>query len=184
MASAIATMMGKKLPDHSKAKVRLLGEYLKRYLNIICNDGYTKRIKIYDLFCGEGLYENGGEGSTLVIMRQVKDIHFVNVAKFSSIPKIDCHFNDIEESKVRKVEQSLKDKSLYYPEFGDLQFSKNDYQVQYENLLKQLPKLKALNQKAFIFIDPYEYKHIKASQIKKLLSVGNSDGKTTVIWKS
>jgi len=86
------------LLNHSEAKVRLLGEYLKRYLNIICNDGYTKRIKIYDLFCGEGLYENGGEGSPIVTMRQVKDIHFVNVAKFSSIPKIDCHFNDIEEN--------------------------------------------------------------------------------------
>ncbi|MBK8470725.1 MAG: three-Cys-motif partner protein TcmP [Sphingobacteriales bacterium] len=103
------------LLNHSEAKVRLLGEYLKRYLNIICNDGYTKRIKIYDLFCGEGLYENGGEGSPLVAMRQIKDIHFVNVAKASSIPKIDCHFNDIEEIKVKKVEQSLKDKSLYYP---------------------------------------------------------------------
>ncbi|PIX07655.1 MAG: hypothetical protein COZ76_02180, partial [Flavobacteriales bacterium CG_4_8_14_3_um_filter_35_10] len=133
------------LLNHSEAKVRLLGEYLKKYLNIICNDGYTKRIKIYDLFCGEGLYENGGEGSPLVTMRQVKDIHFLNVAKFSSIQKIDCHFNDIEERKVKKVEQSLKDKSLYYPEIGDLQFSTEDYQVQYENLLAQLPKLKKLN---------------------------------------
>jgi three-Cys-motif partner protein len=167
------------LLNHSEAKVRLLGEYLKRYLNIICNDGYTKRIKIYDLFCGEGLYENGGEGSPLVTMRQIKDIHFVNVAKASTIPKIDCHFNDIEESKVKKVEQSLKDKSLYYREFGDLQFSTEDYQVQYENLLTQLPKLKELNQKAFIFIDPYEYKHIKASQIKNLMLKGSSE---VLLW--
>jgi three-Cys-motif partner protein len=155
------------LLNHSGAKVRLLGEYLKRYLSIICNDGYTKRIKIYDLFCGEGLYENSGEGSPLVTMRQVKDIYFVNVAKFSSIPKIDCHFNDIEINKVKKVEQALNEKSLYYPEFGKLEFSTEDYQVRYEKLLTELPKLKSLNQKAFIFIDPYEYKHIKASQIKK-----------------
>lgn len=167
------------LLNHSEAKVRLLGEYLKRYLNIICNDGYTNRIKIYDLFCGEGLYENGGEGSPLVIMRQVKDIHCVNVAKFSSIPKIDCHFNDIEESKVKKVGEALKDKSLYYPEFGDLQFSTEDYQVQYDNLLTQLPNLKALNQKAFIFIDPYKYKHIKASQIKNLMYKGSSE---VLLW--
>ncbi|MCG9880896.1 MAG: three-Cys-motif partner protein TcmP [Bacteroidia bacterium] len=167
------------LLNHSEAKVRLLGEYLKRYLNIICNDGYTKRIKIYDLFCGEGLYENGGEGSPLVTMRQIKHIHFVNVAKTSILPKIDCHFNDIEESKVKKVEQSLKDKSLYYQEFGDLQFSTDDYQVQYENLLAKLPNLKALNQKVFIFIDPYEYKHIKASQIKNLMLNGSSE---VLLW--
>jgi len=68
---------------------------------------------------------------------------------------------------------------LYYPEIGDLQFSTEDYQVQYENLLAQLPKLKKLNQKAFIFIDPYEYKHIKASQIKNLMSKGNSE---VLLW--
>lgn len=167
------------LLSHSEAKVRLLGEYLKRYLNIICNDGYTKRIKIYDLFCGEGLYDNGGEGSPLVIMRQIKDIHFINVANFSNIPKIDCHFNDVNVNKVKKVEQALKDKSLYYPDFGQLEFTANDYQVEYERLLTELPKFKALNQKAFIFIDPYEYKHIKASQIKKLMDVGNTE---VLLW--
>lgn len=167
------------LLNHSEAKVRLLGEYLKRYLNIICNDGYTKRIKVFDLFCGEGLYENGGEGSPLVTMRQIKDVHFLNVAKSNSIPKIDCHFNDIEESKIKKVEQSLKDKSLYYPEFGELEFSTEDYQIQYEKLINKLPKLKPLNQKAFIFIDPYEYKHIKASQIKNLMSKGSSE---VLLW--
>lgn len=81
------------LLNHSEAKVRLLSEYLKRYLNIICNDGYTKRIKIYDLFCGEGLYNNGGEGSPIVILKQIKDLHTLNVAKVDSIPAIDCHFN-------------------------------------------------------------------------------------------
>jgi hypothetical protein len=32
------------LLEHSEVKVRLLGEYLKRYLNIISNDGYTEKI--------------------------------------------------------------------------------------------------------------------------------------------
>jgi len=40
----------KNLLDHSKIKVRLLGEYLKRYLNIISNDGYTR-----ETFEGEDL---------------------------------------------------------------------------------------------------------------------------------
>ena len=106
------------LLNHSEAKVRLLGEYLKRYLNIIWNDRYTTRIKIYDLFWGEGLYENGGEGSPLVTMRQVKYIHFVNAAKTFNIPKIDCHFNDLDTKKIEKVKQVIKDKSLYYSDFG------------------------------------------------------------------
>lgn len=167
------------LLNHSEAKVRLLGEYLKRYLNIICNDGYTKRIKIYDLFCGDGLYENGGEGSPLVALRQIKDIHFVNVAKSVNIPKIDCHFNDIDSNKVERVKQAIKDKNLYYPEFGEIEYATNDYQVEYNHLLTILPKLKPLSQKAFIFIDPYEYKHIKTSQIKNLMLKGNTE---VLLW--
>jgi hypothetical protein len=42
-----------------------------------------------------------------------------------------------------------------------------------------LPKLKSQNQKAFIFIDPYEYKHIKASQIRNLMSNGSSE---VLLW--
>jgi len=167
------------LLSHSEAKVRLLGDYLKKYFNIICNDGYTKRIKIYDLFCGEGLYDNGGEGSPLVILRRVKDVHFGNVSKTRTMPKIDCHFNDNDSVKVEKVKQIIKEKTLYYPEFGELEYSTTDYQVQYENLLTTLPTLKTQNQKAFIFIDPYEYKHIKASQIKNLMSKGNAE---VLLW--
>lgn len=166
------------LLNHSEAKVRLLGEYLKRYLNIICNDKYTTRIRIFDLFCGEGLYANGGEGSPLVIMRQVKDIHFENV-KTRKIPKIDCHFNDIDSKKIKKVEKIIKEKALYYPEFGNLEFSEIDYKDKIKELLLELSELKSKHQKAFVFIDPYEYKHIKASQIKSLMENENTE---VLLW--
>ncbi len=112
-------------------------------------------------------------------MRQVKYIHFVNAAKTFNIPKIDCHFNDLDTKKIEKVKQVIKDKSLYYSEFGELEYSTNDYKVEYENLLTTLPKLKTRNQKAFIFIDPYEYNYIKASQIKNLMSQGNAE---VLLW--
>ncbi|MBN9384194.1 MAG: three-Cys-motif partner protein TcmP [Chitinophagaceae bacterium] len=165
------------LLNHSEAKVRLLGEYLKRYLNIICNDGYTERIKIYDMFCGEGLYENGGEGSPLVFMRTIKDVHFSNVAKLSNITPIDCHFNDLDPLKIEKVKQAIGDKSLYYKEFGEIEYSSLDYQDELKKMLNILSALK--NQKAFIFIDPYEYKHIKASQIENLMAKGNAE---VLLW--
>jgi len=161
------------LLDHSSAKVRLLGEYLKRYLSIIANDGYTERIRIYDLFCGEGLYDNGGEGSPLAIMRCLKDLHFANVATLSRIIPIDCHFNDIEDRKVEKVRKAIKEKSLYYPEFGELTFSSNDYSERVAILKKLIPTLQ--KQKIFVFIDPYEYKHISVKDIKALLAYKNAE---------
>ena len=167
------------LLSHSEAKVRLLGEYIKRYLSIICNDIYTKRIKVFDLFCGEGIYENGGEGSPLVIMRHIKDVHYINASRSADYTKIDIHFNDIKSDKIKKLKQSINERKLYYPDFGDIEFSSEDYLVQCDKLISELPKLKSLNQKAFIFIDPYEYKHIKVSQIKRLLHEGNSE---VLLW--
>ena len=136
----------KNLLDHSGIKVRLLGEYLKRYLNIISNDGYTERIKIYDLFCGEGLHDNNGEGSPLVILRAVKDMHFVNVAKQNKVPKIDCQFNDLDADKIQKVEKVVKERSLHYPSFGEIKYTSKDYIDEVKELSEILPKLK--NQKA------------------------------------
>ena len=163
----------KNLLEHSAVKVRLLGEYLRRYLNVISNDGYTEKIKIYDLFCGEGIYKNQGEGSPLVILRAVKDLHFINVARLHKTPLIDCYFNDIETRKIEKVKQAIKDKSLYYPDFGKIEYNSNDYKEEVRRLIETLPRLK--NHKAFIFIDPYEYKHIKPSDIRDLLANRNTE---------
>lgn len=153
--------------NHSEAKVRLLGEYLKRYLNIIGNDRFIKKIHIHDLFCGDGIYKNGGEGSPLVIMREVKDLYFKNVAGNPNLPKINCHFNDIDQEKIKNVDKAIQDKSLYYPNFGNLEFSSVDYKELLIDLSQKIGKLS--NEKAFIFIDLYEYKHIKVSHIKELI---------------
>lgn len=156
------------LLEHSEAKVKLLGEYLDRYLNIISNDRLTQAIHLYDLFCGEGLYENGGEGSPLIILKAVKELHFINKAKNNVIPPVNILFNDKAKFKVDKLKQVIASKKLYYPEFGKLDFSSFDY----ENLLPTVVQkcLHLRNEKAFIFIDPYGYKHIRASDIKRLMS--------------
>lgn len=64
--------------DHSKAKVELLRKYLEKYLNIIANNGFTKRIDIFDLFCGEGMYEKGGSGSPIEILNALRELHLNN----------------------------------------------------------------------------------------------------------
>lgn len=158
----------KNLLDHSEAKVNLLGEYINRYLNIICNDGFTSRIKIYDLFCGEGVYENGGEGSPMVIMRAVKNVHFKNVAKRDVVTKIDCSFNDINKLKVENTRKEISTNKLYYPRYGDLNFFSIDYKDYLNILIGRLNELK--KEKAFVFIDPYEYRHIKISHIIDLMA--------------
>lgn len=161
------------LLEHSEAKVKLLGEYLNRYLNIISNDGRTKGIYLYDLFCGEGAYDNGGEGSPIITLKAVKELHYINKAKNNRIPPVNIYFNDKDKSKVVKLKQVIQDKHLYYPEFGSLTFDTSDYKELLPSVLEKCSSLN--NEKAFIFIDPYGYKHIRASDIKRLMSSKNAE---------
>src|SRR5687768_5071890 len=89
--------------DHSKAKVKLLGKYLEKYLNVISNDGYTRKIHLFDLFCGEGVYENAGEGSPLIILKAFRDLHYVNIGKIKNIPLVDLFLNDKDDLKIEKL---------------------------------------------------------------------------------
>ncbi|OCA74486.1 three-Cys-motif partner protein TcmP [Chryseobacterium arthrosphaerae] len=167
------------LLDHSEAKVRLLGEYLKRYLSIISNDGFTEKIYIYDLFCGQGKYENGGYGSPLVALKNVRDIFFSVInQKDSKLPKIDCFFNDIEEMKTIILENVIKEKKLHYPNIGNLTITNNDYKDEIKILKNKFREYK--KEKAFVFIDPYGYKELKANDIKEL--IGTHKKSEILLW--
>lgn len=155
------------LPDHSAAKVRLLGAYLKRFLSVISNDGFTKQIDIYDLFCGDG------NGSPSVILSEVKDIYFSRKARSKTSPRINRHFNDINPSNVENAKLLIQTKHLSYSEIGDISFHCRDYREFIGELNSNLGPNKV--SKVFVFIDPYGYKHIKASDIRSLLQKGNTE---------
>lgn len=161
------------LPQHSKAKVELLKRYLDRYLGIIGNDGYTKRIRIYDLFCNKGLYGNEDYGSPLVILNCVKQLYFTHKAKNKPLAQIDVHLNDKDAKKVEILKENVEKLHLHYEEFGKLTFSANDYQEEVQKVIKLLPSL--TNEKVFLFIDPCGYKYIKASQVKALMEYKNAE---------
>lgn len=161
------------LLEHSEAKVKLLGEYIRRYLNVISHDGYTETIKIYDVFCGLGLYENGGEGSPLVIMRAVKELYFSNKAKSLKTPIIDFYFNDNNQQRVENVQRAIKEKSLFYEDIGSVRSSVKEYQEVLSIVQSEVSTLK--KEKAFVFIDPYGYKDIKPQDIKALLRGGKTE---------
>jgi three-Cys-motif partner protein len=163
----------KTMMQHSEVKIRLLKLYLERYFNILSNSEYVGDINVYDLFCGEGVYENNGKGSPIIILETIKNTYYTNKAKGTSNDKFNCFFNDIENWKIEKLKDEIKTRNLHYPEIGNLNFSNNDYR----NLLSQIDnEIKSLKkEKAFIFIDPYGYRDIKISDIKSLLQSKKSE---------
>lgn len=159
--------------QHSEIKIRLLKLYLERYLKILFQSKYFGDINIYDLFCGEGIYENGGKGSPFIILETIKNIYYSNKSDGKETDKFNCFFNDIDIKKVEKLKERITRYKLYYPEFGTLRFSTLNYREILPGIVKEIESL--VRQKAFIFLDPYGYKDIRISDIKTLLKSNKSE---------
>lgn len=157
----------KNLPEHSEAKIELLGRYLRNYLSVITNDDYTDRIRIFDLFCGQGIYENEGEGSPIVILREIKNLYFTRLSKKARTPRIDCYFSDENNENVKKVIDAVSGLHLHYPAIGSLSCIPAKYQSKVQELIAESPRPRS--EKSFVFIDPYGYKDVKGMEIKALL---------------
>lgn len=153
---------------HSRAKVELLREYLATYLRIICNDKYTQNIHIYDMFCGEGIYRNGGKGSPIQILEVINTlVEYANEHKWK-LPVINCNFNDTNVSKIENLKKVILEKGLSRQTSGQINFSSLDYKTLISQLTPQIESSK--NDKFFVFVDPYGYKGVKVEELHRLLA--------------
>ena len=163
---------------HSEAKVNLYGKYLSVFLNILHNANF-ERIFLFDLFCGEGLYENGIAGSPIIALKAIKNHYF---AKQKSIPNMTVWFNDNGlseiESGMYKIDRVRKAKSnIFTPDNVDIEFSKEDFEDIYPKAIEETKRAK--NSRALFFIDPFGYKSIKPDDIRKILESMNSE---VLLW--
>ena len=164
--------------EHSEAKVNLYGTYLSIYLNILSRVPTVYKIFIFDLFCGEGIYEGGGKGSPMIALDAIKNHYYSNN---NTCPNITVWFNDNGESemepgipKVDRVQRLCK--SLFVPTNVSLEFKIYDYDTILPhalNIIRTTQRAKGL-----FFLDPYGYKDIKLDDIRKILQGGS----TEVIW--
>jgi len=158
--------------QHSEIKVKLYDIYIQRYLQILSLSKYINDIHLFDLFAGEGIYENGGKGSPIVAMEAVKKTYFANRGK-SSLGKFNCFFNDGNFSKIEKLKAIISERNLHYPVIGNLEFSNQEYEKLLPEIISKINRLK--NDKAFVFLDPYGYKEIKVNDIKNLVASKKSE---------
>lgn len=161
--------------EHSEAKVTLYGTYLATYLNILSRVPTVQRIFLFDLMCGEGIYENGGKGSPVITAEVIKRHYFSN---HQSCPNITIWFNDKEMSQIEKdVSKVDRVKNfverIHMPPNVETQYFIEDYDQIHSRALR-LARGTA-NAKSLFFIDPYGYKDISPAHIKATLAGGNSE---------
>ncbi len=159
---------------HSEIKVKLLGTYLKRYFNIMGNTPYINKVHYYDLFCGPGKYDDGGEGSPLIILKELNDAFELALSRGIEMSEFNCLFNDIDSNIVETLKKNITSGIGFNSNIGSVSYRNEDYkQISLEVIqkLKNLPK----GEKAFIYIDPYGYKDIRFNELKQLIISKNSE---------
>ena len=157
---------------HSRAKVEFFEKYLERYLPILSLSKYVSTIYIYDVFCGRGVYENGGEGSPVRALRAIVNTR----KKIPSNTKIILRLNDNDKNSIESVRRYFAQEVPDYKQYCNVQFSSVDAEGLLDSMASFLVKTKT-DERNLLFIDPYGYKTIHKDTIERLLR----NGKTEII---
>jgi three-Cys-motif partner protein len=166
------------LLEHSEAKIELYGRYLSVYLNILHRAGFVKRIFVFDLFCGEGIYENNAKGSPIIALDCIRNHYYSNK---NSIPNMTVWFNYIGKSELEdgyKVDRVQRiSETLTIPSNVDVRFFKRNYREIFPEAIELVEQTR--DAKGLFFIDPFGYKIIKPLDIRKMLEIGNTE---VLLW--
>ena len=157
---------------HSRAKVEFYEKYLERYLPIMIFTPYVKTIYIYDVFCGRGVYDNGGEGSPVRALRSIVE------AKRKHPSDMQCFLclNDKDSNNIDCLKQYIARVIPDYEQYCKVQFTNEDAESLLDSMANGLANTQ-IDERNLLFIDPYGYKTIHKDTIEKLLK----NGKTEII---
>mgnify|MGYP003291883466 CR=1 FL=1 len=167
--------MGKKktakdvMEPHSKAKVDFYQKYLERYISILVSTPFFKRINIFDVFCGRGLYEDGGHGSPLRAFDTIKDIN----SRIKHEKELNLNLNDkciahLENVKAY-IDPQNKDNCVCNVSYS------NENAEELLDSLADVLKNTDKETRNLIFIDPYGYKYIHKDTLEKIMSNGYTE---------
>lgn len=157
---------------HSRAKVEFYEKYLERYLPILSHSPYICTINIYDVFCGRGVYENGGEGSPVRALKAIVDAK----KKYPSNTRVVLRLNDKDEQNIESVKQYIAQEVPGYEQYCDVKFASVDAESLLDSMATWLAGTKK-DERNLLFIDPYGYKAIHKDTIDRLMR----NGKTEII---
>jgi len=125
----------------SPYKDMILEYYLKPYLSKVCSMG--KSVVVFDCFAGPGRFEDGTDGSPLIIAKAIRQI----AEKGKTVSAIF-----IEEKKryFKLLQTTVKD-------YQDICHTKHE---SFEGSAKEIAKI-GRNSNVFVYIDPYGIKSLR-----------------------
>lgn len=155
---------------HSRAKVEFYVKYLERYLPIMSLTKYVSTINIYDVFCGRGVYDNGGEGSPVRALKAIVEAK----KKYPSNTTFILRLNDYDQNNIDSVKRYIAQEIPDYGQYCDVKFASVDAESLLDNIANWLARTRN-DERNLLFIDPYGYKTIHKDTIDNLMSNGRTE---------
>ncbi len=167
-----------RLLEHSRAKIKLLSDYLGVFLAVISNSYSAGRpvfskVKIFDLFAGEGKYGED-EGSPIQIVRTIQK-HCTSYPHLC-IP-VDFLINEPGKSTLesgrKKIERirSFVEELSPLPDRLKISYSEKPFEEIFDSVKESLQRMPR-NEKALLFIDPWGYKDTRIGHIQAIVETG------------
>ena len=149
---------------HTQAKLDLYIKYLEKYLRILGYADFCKQINIFDLFCGEGLYQDGKKGSALLTIECINDVK-AELLQSNKIKPIKLLLNDHKEKKIENLKSII---DVDYQENDFIEIFNEDFDEILRIVTSKLSKF-PFDNRNLIFIDPFGYKKINKENLENLL---------------
>lgn len=154
---------------HSRAKVDFYKTYLERYIAILCQSQYIRHIRIYDVFCGMGIYEDGGKGSPVVAYDTIKGIYEDH--NITTNTEIELVVNDKSEARIAKVKNYIDTNKHSYCKVRSYNFEISQL---FETIVPEINNTPT-DTRNLVFVDPYGYKDIKKELLLELMKNGRTE---------
>ena len=149
------------IKPHTEAKLKFYIYYLERYLPILFKSKFITKINIYDMFCGQSIYNDGKESGAVRAFNTIKKVQEDN----NKSTTITLTLNDKSKRRIKDIKEWLKSQPKT--------FKTSVHNEDATDLIKKL--ITGINNKQnpetrnLVFIDPYGYKYIDKSLIEQLL---------------
>lgn len=155
---------------HSDAKVTFYEKYLERYLAIMSVSRWQNRINIFDVFCGRGVYADGGLGSPIRAVQMIRKTKI----EHPSNTIFHLYLNDLDKHHTDNVKQYLNEHIPDHTEYVEIHYSNMDAEVMLETLCRLLANTPK-DVRNLLFIDPYGYKSIHKNTLYRLMFNGKTE---------
>jgi three-Cys-motif partner protein len=138
---------------HTKIKLDIYNEYLRRYLPILLYSQYVDSIHIYDMFCGRGYTSDGHKGSAVLGIEEVVN----SVTTIGSSKHVHLNLSDCDEENCLVLGNIVNTLQIPSNIFVDVSCKEFHHAVS-ESILRHMDKSVMHHEKILFFIDPYGYK--------------------------